>query len=159
MAISEFNAALNQVAAERGITVDSVIESVKMALATAYKKDRKEAGEEVELEEIEVDLNTDTGEVRIIKDKKDVTPAGFGRIAAQTAKQVILQKIRETEKDVILKEFREKIGTIMTGLIFKAEGSVLVFDLGKAHGIMPPSEKVEGEDYRMNMKAKVLIKD
>ena len=77
MSISEFSAAINQVATERGIPVDSVIESVTSALATAYKKDRKEAGEDVELEEIEVDLNSNNGEVKILKDGKDVTPAGF----------------------------------------------------------------------------------
>ncbi|HBY09821.1 transcription termination factor NusA [candidate division WWE3 bacterium RIFOXYA12_FULL_43_11] len=161
MAISEFNAALNQVAAERGITVDSVIESVKTALATAYKKDRKEAGEEVELEEIEVDLNTDTGEVKIIKDKKDVTPSGFGRIAAQTAKQVILQKIRETEKEVVTSEFRAKIGQIMLGTVFRIDNGLVTLDLGKtrAQGVMPSGEQVPFENYRINQRLKVLVKD
>jgi len=161
MAITEFKSALNQVATERGISAESVLDSIKTALVSAYKKDYQEQNNQPFPEDIEItaELNPETGEAKVLQGDKDVTPAGFGRIAAQTAKQVILQKIRETEKDVILKEFREKIGTIMTGLIFKAEGSVLVFDLGKAHGIMPPSEKVEGEDYRMNMKAKVLIKD
>lgn len=161
MAITEFKSALNQVATERGISAESVLESIRTALVSAYKKDYQEQSGEIFPEDVEVtaELNPDTGEAKIMQKDKDVTPAGFGRIAAQTAKQVILQKIRETEKDVILKEFREKIGTIIPGLIFKAEGSVLVFDLGKAHGIMPPSEKVEGEDYRMNMKLKVLVKD
>ena len=161
MAISEFNAALNQVAAERGITVESVIESVKTALATAYKKDRKEAGEEVELEEIEVDLNTDTGEVRILKGKKDVTPSGFGRIAAQTAKQVILQKIRETEKEVVTNEFRAKIGQIMLGTVFRIDNGLVTLDLGKtrAQGVMPSGEQVPFENYRISQRLKVLVKD
>src|SRR3990167_5471878 len=103
MAITEFSAALNQVAAERGIPVDSVLESIRLALASAYKKDRKEHDEIVELEDIVVELDQDTGEAKILRDGKDVTPSGFGRIAAQTAKQVILQKIRETEKDVTYK--------------------------------------------------------
>lgn len=161
MAITEFSAALNQVASERGISVASVLESVKTALATAYKKDRKEAGEEVELEIIGVDLDSDTGEVRIIIDDKDVTPAGFGRIAAQTAKQVILQKIRETEKNSILDEFKNKIGTIVLGQIFRVDGNLITFDLGKSHasGIMPQSEQVVSEQYRMNQRMKVLVKD
>jgi len=161
MAISEFNAALNQVAAERGITVESVIESVKTALATAYKKDRKEAGEEVELEEIEVDLNTDTGEERILKGKKDVTPSGFGRIAAQTAKQVILQKIRETEKEVVTNEFRAKIGQIMLGTVFRIDNGIVTLDLGKtrAQGVMPSGEQVPFENYRISQRLKVLVKD
>lgn len=161
MAISEFNAAINQVAAERGIAVESVLESVRTALATAYKKDRKEAGEEVDLEEIEVDLNSDTGEVKIIKDKKDVTPSGFGRIAAQTAKQVILQKIRETEKEVVTNEFKSKIGQIMLGTVFRIDNGLVTLDLGKtrAQGVMPTGEQVPFENYRINQRLKVLVKD
>lgn len=161
MAISEFNAAINQVATERGITVESVLDSVRTALASAYKKDRKEAGEEVVLEDIVVDLNPDTGEVKIIKDKKDVTPSGFGRIAAQTAKQVILQKIRETEKEVVTTEFKSKIGQIMTGVVFRIESGFVTLDLGKtrAQGVMPSGEQVSAESYRLNQRLKVLVKD
>ena len=161
MAVTEFKSALNQVATERGISVESVLESIRQALVSAYKKDYQEqTGKELAEEIVTTSqLDPDTGEAKIFMADKDVTPAGFGRIAAQTAKQVILQKIRETEKDVILKEYREKIGTIVSGLIFRAEGSVLVFDLGKAHGIMPPSERVANEDYRLNQRMKVLIKD
>lgn len=161
MAVTEFKSALNQVATERGISAESVMESIRQALVSAFKKDfqeqnGKELGEDIA---VTAELDPDNGEAKIFEDGKDVTPAGFGRIAAQTAKQVILQKIRESEKEVILKEYREKIGTIVTGLIFRAEGSVLVFDLGKAHGVMPPMESVNGEDYRMNQRMKVLVKD
>ena len=82
MSITEFSLALNQVATERGIPVESVVESIKTALATAYKKDRKEHGEDIEELEVDVDLNEHTGEVKILKEGKDVTPSGFGRIAA-----------------------------------------------------------------------------
>jgi N utilization substance protein A len=161
MAVTEFKSALNQVATERGISAESVMESIRQALVSAYKKDfQEQTGKELaEDAVITAQLDPDTGEAKIFDAQKDVTPAGFGRIAAQTAKQVILQKIRESEKDVILKEYREKIGTIVTGLIFRTEGSVLVFDLGKAHGVMPPAESVNGEDYRMNQRMKVLVKD
>ena len=161
MAISEFNAAISQVATEKGITVESVLESVKSALATAYKKDRKEAGEDVELEEIVVDLNPDTGEVRILKDGMDVTPAGFGRIAAQTARQVMVQKIRETEKDVITLEFRGKIGQIVLGTVFRVEKGIVTLDMGKnrSQGVMPKTEQVPTEVYRINQRLKVLVKD
>ncbi len=161
MAISEFNAAISQVATEKGITVESVLESVKSALATAYKKDRKEAGEDVELEEIVVDLNPDTGEVRILKDGMDVTPAGFGRIAAQTARQVMVQKIRETEKDVITLEFRGKIGQIVLGTVFRVEKGIVTLDMGKnrSQGVMPKNEQVSTEVYRINQRIKVLVKD
>lgn len=161
MALTEFKAALNQVATERGIPVEAVIDSIKLALASAYKKDRKEHDEEVELEEIIVQLDDNTGEARIFKDGEDVTPSGFGRIAAQTAKQVILQKIRETEKDVIFNEFKDKVGTIETGTVFKIDHNVVVLDLGKpyAYGIMPGGEQVQSEQYRLNQRLKVLIKE
>ena len=161
MAITEFSAALNQVATERGIPVKSVLDSVKSALLTAYKKDRKEHGEDVVIEEFVADLDEDTGEVRILKDDKDVTPSGFGRIAAQTAKQVILQKIRESEKELIIDEFKGKIGQIVIGQVFRVDNGIVTLDLGKSHasGIMPQSEQVNTETYRINQKLKVLVKD
>jgi N utilization substance protein A len=161
MATSEFNAAINQVASERGIPVESVLDSVKSALATAYKKDRKEHGEEVELEMIKVDLDPGTGEVKVLKEGKDVTPSGFGRIAAQTAKQVILQKIRETEKEVITTEFKSKIGQLIVGQVFRVENGIITLDLGKSRtqAIMPQGEQVSTENYRANQRLKVLIKD
>ncbi len=162
MAITEFSSALNQVATERGIPVENIIESIKEALVTAYKKDRKENGEDIDDSEgIVAKLNSESGEVNIIKDLVDVTPAGFGRIAAQTAKQVILQKIRETEKEQIIKEFKSKIGEIVSGHIFRMEGGLIILDLGKSHaqGIMPPQEQVQTESYRINQRLKVLVKD
>ena len=109
MAVTEFNAALRQVANERGIPVESILETISVAIASAYRKDYG-----TDVEEVEVDLDSETGETKIFNDKKeDITPPGFGRIAAQTAKQVILQKIRETEKEVVLDEFKNKIGEII----------------------------------------------
>lgn len=154
MAVTEFNAAIKQVAAERGIPIESVIESIKTALATAYRKD---FGGDVT--QIEAELDADTGEARILRNGEDVTPSGFGRIAAQTAKQVILQKIRETEKEVVLDEYKEKIGTLVVGHIFRLEGNAVILDLGKAQAILPISEQVESEAYRPNQRLKVLIKD
>ncbi len=154
MAVTEFNAAIKQVAAERGIPIESVIESIKTALATAYRKD---FGGDVT--QIEAELDADTGEARILRNGEDVTPSGFGRIAAQTAKQVILQKIRETEKEVVLDEYKEKIGTLVVGHIFRLEGNAVILDLGKAQAVLPISEQVESEVYRPNQRLKVLIKD
>lgn len=154
MAVTEFNAAIKQVAAERGIPIESVIESIKTALATAYRKD---FGGDVT--QIEAELDAGTGEARILRNGEDVTPSGFGRIAAQTAKQVILQKIRETEKEVVLDEYKEKIGTLVVGHIFRLEGNAVILDLGKAQAVLPISEQVESEAYRPNQRLKVLIKD
>lgn len=154
MAITEFSAAINQVATERGIPVDNVLETIKVALATAYRKDF--GGD---ITDVEVTLDPNTGEAKIMKEGEDVTPSGFGRIAAQTAKQVILQKIRETEKDMIMDEFKSKIGELIHGTIFRIDNSVIIMDLGKAQGILPQSEQVPSEDYRINQRVKVLIKD
>lgn len=167
MAITEFNAAVNQIAAERGISVESVLESIETALVSAYRKDYDEdlqAGsdsysdlETVSGVEITAELDPLTGEAKILKEGKDVTPTGFGRIAAQTAKQVIFQKIRETEKDMILEEFSAKLGTVVSGNIFRIDNEVVVIDLGKAHGILLPSEQVPEEEYRLGQRLKVLL--
>jgi len=154
---TEFNAAVNQVAAERGIPVEVVLESIEMALVMAYKKDF--GGDLSEEVEVTAKLDPATGEAKVFKEGKDVTPAGFGRIAAQTAKQVILQKIRETEKDAIIEEYSKMVGTIVTGVIFRVENDLVVLDLGKAHGVLLPSEQVETDDYRINQRLKVLIKE
>lgn len=158
MAITEFKAALNQVATERGIPVEDVIGSIQTALASAYRRDYGEEDLDEE-QEIVVDIDPNTGEAKILLDGKDVTPSGFGRIAAQTAKQVILQKIRETEKQVIFDEFEDKVGTIVNGIIFRVEGGRIILDLGKAHGVLPQSEQVQTENYRVNQRLKVYVKD
>jgi transcription termination/antitermination protein NusA len=161
MAITEFNLALNQVASERGIPVENIIASIKDAMATAFRKDRKEHGEEIILETIEVDLDQMSGEVKILMDGADVTPAGFGRIAAQTAKQVILQKIRETEKELVFKEYTSKAGEIVIGTIFRVDNGNITLDLGKSHAqaSMPYAEQVSTEQYRGGQKIKVLVKE
>ena len=157
MAISEFTAALNQVASERNISVQDVLDTLMEALIAAYKKDH-----EVSLEDEEFLVATiaeETGEIQILLKGKDITPAGFGRIASQTAKQVILQKIRETEKESIANEYRELIGTVANGYIFRIDKDTVVMDIGKTQGILPPSEKIENERYGMNQRMKILIKD
>ena len=97
---SEFALALNQVANERGVDVSVVMETVRNAILAAYKKDNPD----IEIEEYTAELDQNTGEAKILIDGKNVTPPGFGRIAAQTAKQVILQKIREKEKEAIFSD-------------------------------------------------------
>src|SRR4030067_1838158 len=142
MSTTEFSAAINQLAAERGVSPESIIEGVKQALAAAYRKDYGVPTPEVEegkepKDDIEVQLNLETGEARIFKEGKDVTPSGFGRIAAQTAKQVILQKIREEEKEAIRAEFKEKARSIVSGFVFRVENGVVFVDLGRSRGFFP----------------------
>jgi N utilization substance protein A len=145
---SEFALALNQVASERGVDIDVVLETVKNAILAAYRKDHPG----VELEEYRAELNPNTGEARIFQGDSDVTPAGFGRIAAQTAKQVILQKIREKEKEAILSDYKVKIGSIVNGMILRFAGPNIIVDIGKAEAIMPVSEQISNEKYHLNQR-------
>lgn len=149
---TEFAAALNQAAAERGVEVEDVLTIIEEAIKAAYKKDF--GGE---AEDIEAEIDPESGEAKIFKGKKDVTPPGFGRIAAQTAKQVLLQRIREAEKGAIFSEFEKKIGTVVNGMIQRVEGANIVVDLGKTESIMPASEKSPGEEYKLNQRLKFYI--
>lgn len=150
---SEFTLALNQVASERGVDVNVVLETVKAAILAAYRKDHPG----IELEAYTVELNPENGETKILFKGKDITPPGFGRIAAQTAKQVILQKIREAEKNAILSEFTQKVGMIINGMVLRFDGSNIIMDIGRAEGIMPPQEQIPNEKYRINQRLTVYI--
>jgi len=147
---TEFASALNQVCSERGLEPEVVIDSIKQAILAAYRKDYGDP------EDIVVDLNAETGEVGLSKGKKNITPPGFGRIAAQTAKQVILQRIREAEKNAILSEYSSKVGTIVSGIIQRISGPIITVNLGKAEGIMPPAEQSQ-EKYFVNQRLKFYI--
>lgn len=150
---SEFALALNQVAAERGIDVSVIMETVRNAILAAYRKDHPG----VEVEEFTVDLDQNTGEAKILKDNKDVTPPGFGRIAAQTAKQVILQKIREKEKEAIMSDYKHKVGGIINGMVLRFAGPNIIVDIGKTEGIMPPNEQIQNEKYYLNQRITVYV--
>jgi N utilization substance protein A len=145
---SEFSLALNQVASERGIDPNVVMETIKAAILAAYRKD---FGND-ELEQFTVELHPDTGEAKIFKDGINVTPPGFGRIAAQTAKQVILQKIREAEKSAVLTDYATKVGTIVSGMVLRFDGPSIVVDVGRAQAVMPPQEQSPGERYHLNQR-------
>lgn len=150
---SEFSLALNQVATERGIDPDVVLETIKAAIVAAYRKDY---GAD-EIETITVDLNPDTGEARLLRDGKDITPPGFGRIAAQTAKQVILQRIREAEKQAVLADYQTKVGNIISGMVLRFDGPNVIVDIGRAQAVMPPPEQSAGERYHLNQRLTFFI--
>ena len=150
---SEFALALNQVATERGIDPDIVLDTIKAAILAAYRKDY---GTE-EIEELEITIDPQSGEAKVFKDKKDITPAGFGRIAAQTAKQVILQRIREAEKKAIIADYTTKVGTIVNGMILRFDGPNIIVDIGRAEGVMPPQEQIPNEKYRLNQRLTFYI--
>lgn len=150
---SEFALALNQVATERGIDVGVVLDTIKAAILAAYRKDYGVK----ELAELTVEVNADNGEARIFKEGKDITPAGFGRIAAQTAKQVILQRIREAEKQAILNDYATRVGTIVSGMVLRFDGPNVIVDIGRAEGVMPPQEQIPIERYRLNQRLTFYI--
>lgn len=172
---TDFATAITQIANERKIPVEAIYNAIKQALVSAYRKQYGPLSEEWHYY---ATLNEDNGESRIFKapvlerneetmevtkweEKKseDVTPAGFGRIAAQTAKQVILQKIRESEKDQIISEYLEKVGEVVAAQILRMDGRTVILDIGRGQGYMPPEEQMRGEFYRMNNRITVLIKE
>lgn len=152
---TEFTLALNQVATERGISVDDVVSSIEAAVTAAYKKEYPDKAEE----EIQAKISRETGETKIFKDSKDITPPGFGRIAAQTAKQVILQKIREAEKKTVISHYKGQIGSTVRGRIIRYDGYNAFIDIGKAEAVMPKEEQIRNEHYQVNLSLMVYIKD
>ncbi|MBP9716526.1 MAG: transcription termination factor NusA [Candidatus Levybacteria bacterium] len=152
---SEFALALNQVANERGIDPEIVLDTVQNAILAAYRKDHPD----IEVEEYSATLDPNSGEAKIFHEKLDVTPPGFGRIAAQTAKQVILQKIREKEKEAVITDYRVRIGTIVNGMVLRFAGPNIIVDVGKAEGIMPPQEQIANEKYHLNQRMAVYLKE
>lgn len=168
MARTEFAAALNQVCNERGISPESVLTSLKAALVAAFRKDYPAELAEVEKEALqpEVQIDSETGEYKIVAvdeaglvKKGDITPPGFGRIASQTAKQVILQQVREAEKNAIISEYQARMGELISGMVLRMDKADVIVDIGRGQGIMPPEEQVRGEFYRLNSRVAVVIAD
>lgn len=160
VARTEFAAAVNQLAKERDVEPDVVLDTIKSAIIAAYNRDRKERGETIEEGmEYAVKLDPVNGAATVFswpegeEDKKiDVTPPGFGRIAAQTAKQVILQKIREAEKSATISHFVDKVGTLVNGMILRFDGLNIIVAVEKAEAVMPPHEQVPSENYSLNQR-------
>ncbi len=174
---TEFSQALKAIAQERGLDPDVIIETIKQAIIAAYRRDAKENGEEVELYDYEAVIDPTSGETRVFgwllptnedatdeeraaakKTKKDVTPPGFGRIAAQTAKQVIHQKIREAEKGAIMEEFEAKVGSLASGLILRFDGPNVRIDLGRTEAIMLAEDRIPNERLALNQRLSFLVK-
>lgn len=157
---TEFASALAQVAAERGIDPSQVLESIKLAILTAYKKDYGTKDDY----EYEVIIDSNTGESKLFawpideKNKKqEITPAGFGRIAAQQARNIIVQKIREAEKNALIEEYEKKVGSLINGMILRFDGENILVDLGKGEAVMPFSEQNRRENYRLNTKLTFFV--
>jgi transcription termination/antitermination protein NusA len=163
---TEFAQALRAIATERNLEADVILDTIKQAIIAAYKRDARERGEETETLDFEVQMDSGTGEAKIFSwplekpdERKDVTPPGFGRIAAQTAKQVIHQKIREAEKGAIMDEFSGRIGSLISGMILRFDGQDVRVDLGRTEGLMPKEERTLNEKLNPNQRLTFLLKD
>ena len=176
--------AMEELEKENGMEPGSLLESIETALITAYKRDcdstadnvkiivdketgefhvfaEKEVVEEVEDENIQISL-ADAKKVNKALEIGDtaqieVMPKNFGRIAAGTAKQVIVQKIREASREYLFNEFSDRKGEIVSGLIQKADGGIVIIDLGRLEGVMPLKEQVPTETYKVNDKLRAYV--
>ncbi|HHY94120.1 MAG TPA: transcription termination/antitermination protein NusA [Firmicutes bacterium] len=179
----ELVAALEQLERERGVSKERLVEAIEAALISAYRRNfgssqsvrvevdprtggvrvfsRRTVVEQVEDPRQEVaveeartkDPSYQVGDVL----ETEVTPREFGRIAAQTAKQVVLQKIREAERGMIYEEFSGREGDIVTGVVHRHEHRNVMIDLGKTEGVLPPSEQIPGEVYRQGDRLKSYV--
>jgi N utilization substance protein A len=181
---SDFYTAIAQIAAERGIPREAVLSSVEHALKSVYKKmanteeevavdiDQttgamrifavREVVEEVEdpLSQIslaEAQTYAPDPQLGTIIRTEERTPENFGRIAAQTVKQVVLQRIRDYERDTVYEEFHDKQGEVLNGIVQRADPRAVIVELGKAEAVMPAREQVPTERYRPGQRVKVLL--
>jgi N utilization substance protein A len=186
MDFKQLAAAIKAIAEEKNLPEDTVKEVVEQALAAAYRRDYGDREQEVR---VNMNLNTGDVDAYVMKEvveavenaayeislkdasamKKDAKVGDlvevhekvndFGRVAAQTAKQVILQRLREAEREIVMSEYEDKIGTVINALVSRVEGNIVRVDLGKAQGIMPRSEQIQGERYYPGQRLKVFLKD
>lgn len=160
---TEFAAAVAQIAGERNIDVQSILDSIEFGLISAYKRDQKEHDIEISEEaEFVVELSPESGSFKVYQvdgDKKtDVTPPGFGRIAAQTAKQAIDQKIHEVEKETVIIEFEKKIGNLVPGVVIRNDPYKMVVGVGKTEAICPKDEQIKNEVIPLGTRKWFLLK-
>ncbi|GAB6098851.1 transcription termination factor NusA [Halanaerocella petrolearia] len=176
--------ALDDLEKDKGIPKDKLLEGLKAALKSAYDKSGNGPKENAEIE-----INEDTGEVRVYAKKEvveevenkgedislaqakkinsnvevgdtvktEVTPSNFGRIAAQTAKQVVIQRIREAERDIVYKEFITREDDIVTGTVQRCPKDNVIVDLGRTEALLIPREQIDSEHYEPNDRIKVYI--
>ncbi|KPJ53183.1 MAG: hypothetical protein AMS16_05575, partial [Planctomycetes bacterium DG_58] len=137
---------------DKNIDRDILLEGIEQALASAA---RKVYGSE----EITVTIDRETGDISALDGDTPIDPVSLGRIAAQTAKQVMIQKIREAERDVIFEEYQDRKGQLVTGTVQRFEGGSLIVNLGKTEGILPRGEQIPGEVYQPGDRIRVLVLD
>lgn len=133
---------LEAIEKEKGIDRNALLEAIRSALLSACRKTFPNP------EQIDIQIDLETANIHVLENGKEVYSAEFGRIAAQTAKQVIIQKIREAERENIFNEFTKKAGDVATGHVHRVENRAIIVDLGKAEGILPAREQSPADDYR-----------
>ena len=184
--LKQLTLAVRTIAEEKNLPEEVVISVIEQAIAAAWRRDNGERDQEVRSE---LNVNDGTAKVFVAREvveavgsdaheisfddakkiKKDAEigdmieemheVSSFGRVAAQTAKQVVLQRLREAEREVVLSEFEDKIGTVVNGTVQRVEPRVIRIEVGKANGIIPQSEQIQGEYYSVGARIKVFIKD
>lgn len=184
--IKQLTLAVRTIADEKNLPEETVLSVIEQAIAAAWRRDNGERDQEVRAElnindgtakvfvvrEVVEEVGSDAVEISLEDAKKEKADAAigdmieemhevtaFGRVAAQTAKQVVLQRLREAEREVVLAEYEDKIGTVVNGTVQRVEPRVVRVELGKATGIIPQSEQIQGEFYSIGARIKVYIKD
>lgn len=184
--IKQLTLAVRTIAEEKNLPEETILSVIEQAIAAAWRRDNGEREQDVRAElnvndgtaqvfvarevvetvgspsvEISLEdakkLKSDAALGDIIEDKHEVV--SFGRVAAQTAKQVVLQRLREAEREVVLTEYEDKVGTVVTGTVQRVEPRLVRVELGKAIGIIPQSEQIPGEFYSIGTRLKVFIKN
>lgn len=177
---------MGTIAEEKNLPEETVMDVVQQAIAAAWRRDNGDREQDVRAElntvngtakvfvmytvvdevenpatELTLDQAQDLKKGAAVGDivEEEHEAVSFGRVAAQTAKQVVLQKLREAEREVVLEEFADKIGTVITGTVQRVEPRVVRVELGKATGILPASEQIPGEYYSIGSRIKVFLKD
>ncbi|MBM3248147.1 MAG: transcription termination/antitermination protein NusA [Candidatus Omnitrophica bacterium] len=152
----ELIAILEQIERDKGIDRNVLLQAVESALVSAAKRVWKDVDPEAE---IKVELDKETGKIRAFAGNKEIKSKDFGRIAAQTAKQVIIQKIREAEKDVIFGEFQGRVGQIVSGSVYRFERGNIIVDLNKTEGFIPKSEQSIKEEFHQGERIRSYVID
>ena len=142
---------LEAIEREKNIDKAVLIETLKAALLSACKKTFPDP------ENYSVEIDDKTGRIQVLKNGKEVKHAGFGRIAAQTAKQVIIQKIREAERDSLFNEYSKKVGDIVVGTVHRVDKKSIIVDLGKAEAVLPIREQYNKDYYRQGDTIRVFV--
>ncbi|MCP4650028.1 MAG: transcription termination/antitermination protein NusA [PVC group bacterium] len=144
---------LDHIEREKGVDKRIIVDAIESALLSAA---RKRFGDSSELE---VSIDSDTGQIKVLKEGREVKSADFGRIAAQMAKQIITQKIREAEREVVFNDYLAKVGDITNGIVHRFEKGNIIVDLGKTEGVLSYRELLPKEEFKQGERVRALILD